>query len=88
MATAVAAIRVPARDRFHERLSMATGVGIITAFVLRIRTMPQTLAAAALAGLIYLLGGCGQTGPLYLPEEAPAQTEQPADAGTPADGSP
>jgi predicted small lipoprotein YifL len=67
---------------------MATRVGIITAFVSRIRTMPQSLAAVALAGLLHLLGGCGQTGPLYLPEEAPAETEQPAAAATPVEGSP
>ena len=37
--------------------------------------MPQLLAATALAVSIYLLGGCGQTGPLYLPQEAPPQAE-------------
>ena len=35
-----------------------------------------------------LLGACGQTGPLYLPEEAPARTETGAVAGAQAEGAP
>jgi len=43
--------------------------------------MPQLLAATALTASIYLLGGCGQMGPLYLPQEAPPQVagEQPTE---------
>ncbi len=51
--------------------------------------MPYTFTALALAAFIYLLGGCGQTGPLYLPGEppphsAPADTTD-ADADSGAD---
>lgn len=43
--------------------------------------MPQLLATAALAAALYMLGGCGQTGPLYLPEQAPPDEDT---AGTTA----
>jgi predicted small lipoprotein YifL len=49
--------------------------------------MPQTLAVTALAAALYLLGGCGQTGPLYLPENAPAENESPDAAEERAGGS-
>ncbi len=40
--------------------------------------MPQLLAATVLAAALHLLGGCGQTGPLYLPEEAPPGADDTA----------
>ncbi len=48
--------------------------------------MPQLLAALALAASLYLLGGCGQTGPLYLPGEAPPEqgTGSATDDGEPS----
>jgi predicted small lipoprotein YifL len=57
------------------------GAGIIPHFVIRTRNMPQLLATAALAAALYMLGGCGQTGPLYLPEQAPPDEDT---AGTTA----
>jgi len=36
--------------------------------------MPQMLAALILAAILPLLAACGQTGPLYLPQEAPVHT--------------
>ena len=50
--------------------------------------MPQLLAVAALTALLYLLGGCGQTGPLYLPEDAPRSGEPAREPGEQADESP
>ncbi len=44
--------------------------------------MPQLIVTAALTAALYLLGGCGQTGPLYLPEQAPPDEDT---AGTTAD---
>jgi predicted small lipoprotein YifL len=41
------------------------------------------LEIAAVLGLAQL-AGCGQKGPLYLPETKPAVIEQPATAATPA----
>lgn len=37
--------------------------------------MPQLLAIAALTAALHMLGGCGQTGPLYLPEQAPPEKD-------------
>lgn len=53
-----------------------------------IRILLIALLVLPLAGA---LGGCGQKGPLYLPEQAPAKPAQPAQrpdqppADTPAD---
>lgn len=43
--------------------------------------MHQILTATALVTCLYLLGGCGQMGPLYLPEDAPPETEITPAAG-------
>jgi len=42
--------------------------------------MPQFSKALLLAICFSALSGCGQTGPLYMPNETPPQVE-PADAG-------
>ncbi|PLW85760.1 LPS translocon maturation chaperone LptM [Halioglobus japonicus] len=39
----------------------------------------------AALGLIAALAGCGQTGPLYLPGEAPPRASQPAPEAPPAE---
>lgn len=45
----------------------------------------KTLAIMALSALLLTaVTGCGQKGPLYLPEDAPAD-EQPAQPSEPAD---
>ena len=33
----------------------------------------RSIIALALIGAILLIGGCGQKGPLYLPDEPPSQ---------------
>ncbi len=48
--------------------------------------MPQILAATALVTCLYLLSGCGQMGPLYLPEDAPPEAEATTAAGGEAAG--
>ena len=47
--------------------------------------MPYTFAALTLAACIHLLGGCGQTGPLYLPSEPPPQPDAADTTGADAD---
>ncbi len=44
--------------------------------------MRQLLAATALSAYLYLLGGCGQTGPLYLPGDEPPITVEPAEVAS------
>ena len=55
----------------------------MTAFFKRNTTMRRTTAATLLAGALLLTVGCGQTGPLYLPENAPdygrSDDRKPAD---------
>ncbi len=49
----------------------------------RIRAAAPWLTVAVFcAGLIGLLAGCGQRGPLYLPEEAPPTAAQPSEDET------
>ena len=43
--------------------------------------MSRLLAASALAASIHLVVGCGQTGPLYLPQEAPPPAETAGASG-------
>ncbi len=50
--------------------------------------MPQLFAVAILTALLHLLGGCGQTGPLYLPEEAPPRGDPAPENREQADESP
>lgn len=45
--------------------------------------MPRSITTLLLAVALLTLGGCGQTGPLYMPDEAPPQTRT-GDTGTTA----
>ncbi|HVN46362.1 MAG TPA: lipoprotein [Steroidobacteraceae bacterium] len=47
------------------------------------RRLPKGVARAAMA-LLLLLGGCGQKGPLYLPEKGGAVVTTPAAPAPPA----
>jgi len=44
----------------------------------------HTVRISAAAALLALLAGCGQKGPLYLPEKKPAAVTAPATAPPPA----
>jgi len=55
-----------------------------------LRDRPLTLIAAPLVSICLVLGaaGCGQRGPLYLPDREPPAGTAPADANGAASGNP
>ncbi len=66
----------PAEQGLPQRCPRRPGGGILTRFATRIPNM-RTILAALVLGVI-LVGGCGQMGPLYMPDEEPPAAGDPA----------